>query len=141
MIRTLPHYQTLIVNIFPCSLLLYKYSVDGQQALEWTFIRPTTMQIYFILFYYIIMYELSNFDHVLGVVSESRVSGGNRTKTLTDKTLYNTNCLFYFSALLIIQSLKFLLILLSFSKKIFFQANYISQYSHVSIFKKIYFVP
>ena len=66
------------------------------------------------------MYELSNFDHVLGVVSESRVSGGNRTKTLTDKTLYNTNCLFYFSALLIIQSLKFLLILLSFSKKIFF---------------------
>ena len=27
----------------------------------------------------IIMYELSNFDHVLGVVSQTRVSGGNRT--------------------------------------------------------------
>ena len=28
--------------------------------------------------YILIIYELSNFDHVLGVVSQTRVSGGNR---------------------------------------------------------------
>ena len=27
----------------------------------------------------LIIYELSNFDHVLGVVSQTRVSSGNRT--------------------------------------------------------------
>ena len=29
--------------------------------------------------YNVIIYELRNFDHVLGVVSQTRVSGGNRT--------------------------------------------------------------
>ena len=29
--------------------------------------------------YILIIYELSNFDHVLGVVSQTRVSDGNRT--------------------------------------------------------------
>ena len=29
--------------------------------------------------YILIIYELSNFDHLLGVVSQTRVSGGNRT--------------------------------------------------------------
>ena len=40
--------------------------------------------IYFINYnaitsYILIIYELSNFDHLLGVVSQTRVSGGNRT--------------------------------------------------------------
>ena len=29
--------------------------------------------------YILIIYKLSNFDHMLGVVSQTRVSGGNRT--------------------------------------------------------------
>ena len=29
--------------------------------------------------YILIVYELSTFDHVVGVVSQTRVSGGNRT--------------------------------------------------------------
>ena len=29
--------------------------------------------------YILIIYKLSNFDHVLGVVPQTRVSGGNRT--------------------------------------------------------------
>ena len=29
--------------------------------------------------YIIILYEMSNFDHVIGVVSQTRVSRGNRT--------------------------------------------------------------
>ena len=45
------------------------------------------MKIYFIYLlitntitnYIRIIYELSNFDHLLGVVSQTKVSGGNRT--------------------------------------------------------------
>ena len=35
--------------------------------------------MYIITNYILIMYEHSNFDHVLRVMSQTRVSGGNRT--------------------------------------------------------------
>ena len=37
--------------------------------------------------YILIIYELSNFDHVLSVVSQTRVSGGNRTRDLHANSL------------------------------------------------------
>ena len=37
------------------------------------------MTFYIFTNYILIIYELFNFDHVVGVVSQTRVSGGNRT--------------------------------------------------------------
>ena len=39
--------------------------------------------------YILIIYELNNFDHVFGVVSQTRVSGGNRGKELLIITFFN----------------------------------------------------
>ena len=44
--------------------------------------------------YILIIYKLSKFNHVFGVVSQTRVSGGNRTHNPNDKNLthYSPDC-------------------------------------------------
>ena len=61
------------------------YLLDHGKMFNLLLIKNTTKFIYLFINYntttnyIIIIYELSNFDHLLGVVSQIRVSGGNRT--------------------------------------------------------------
>ena len=64
--------------------------------------HPIYTFLFFILFinyntitnYILIIYELSNFDHLLGVVSQTRVSSGNRTHDSHTNSLshYQLDC-------------------------------------------------
>ena len=90
---------------FKSKVCLVTLQADPFFLFEWTnehlFVTNTGTpfliqdSIYFYLFinyktitnYILISYELSNFDHVLGVVSQTRVSGGNRTHDLHANSL------------------------------------------------------